>query len=206
MATTPKALTQALRDVAAAPSYTHLRWPFFVGFLVLPIKELDVLGDHLGAIVLYLALIFPRAIMKPPFNVDHLPLRKLLVTDLGQFIPRNDGMPGRLFVVSSALIFPAAVGCHGKGRHGCALWGIVHLRVTAEPSDERNLIHHRECLLFVLRRNHWSARSLRWRGALLVVDSDKAVCMSTVALKHCRELCLIRQGAAEAPILTTFQR
>ena len=52
------------------PPFIHLRWPFFVGFLVLAIKELDVRGDHLGAIVLYLALIFPRAIMKPPFNVE----------------------------------------------------------------------------------------------------------------------------------------
>ena len=58
-------------------SFIPLRWPFFVGFLVLPIQELDVRGDHLGAIVLYLARIFPRAIMKPPFNVDHLPLRVL---------------------------------------------------------------------------------------------------------------------------------
>jgi hypothetical protein len=41
---------------------------------------------------------------------------------------------------------------------------------------------------------------------LLVVGNDKAVCMSTVALKHRRELCLSRRGAAETPILTTFQR
>src|SRR5439155_2020074 len=112
------------------------------------IKELDFLGDNLGAIVLYLAFILPRAIMKPPFNIHHLPLPKLLVTDLGQHVLRNDGMPGRLLVVCSALIFPAAVGCHGKGRHCCALRGIVHLRVTAEPSDEGNLINHQGCLLF----------------------------------------------------------
>ena len=30
--------------------------------------------------------------------------------------------------------------------------------------------------------------------------------MSTVALKHCRALCLILRGAAEGPILTTFRR
>ena len=146
MATTPKALTQAEGSPArlGGRPFIHLRWPFFVGFLVLAIKELDFLGDHLGAIVLYLALIFPRAIMKPPFNVDHLPLRKMLVTDLCQFIPRNDGMPRRLFVVRPALIFPAAVCCHGKVRHCCALRGIVHLGVTAEPSDEHNLINHRD--------------------------------------------------------------
>jgi len=40
---------------------------------------------------------------------------------------------------------------------------------------------------------------------LLVVGNDKAVCISTVALKHCREICLILRGAAEDPILTTFQ-
>jgi len=43
-------------------------------------------------------------------------------------------------------------------------------------------------------------------GALLVVGNDKAVCMSTVALKHRRELCLTLPGAAEDPILTTFRR
>src|SRR6266513_2702192 len=75
--------------------------------------------------LLALALIFPRAIMKPPFNIHHLPLRKLRVTVLSQHVPRNDGMPGRLVVVSSALIFPVAFGCHGKGRHGCAVRGIV---------------------------------------------------------------------------------
>ena len=53
------------------------------GFLALAIKEPDFLGNNLGAIVLYLALIFPNAIMKPPFNIHHAPLRELLVTDLG---------------------------------------------------------------------------------------------------------------------------
>src|SRR6266498_4035369 len=93
--------------------FLHLHRSCFAGLLALAIKELDFLGDHLGAQVLYLALIFPSAIMKPPFNIHHLPLRKLLITALGQHVPRDDGMPGRLFVVSSALIFPAAFGCHG---------------------------------------------------------------------------------------------
>jgi hypothetical protein len=41
---------------------------------------------------------------------------------------------------------------------------------------------------------------------LLVVGNDTAVCMSTVALNHRRELCLTLRGAAENPILTPFQR
>jgi hypothetical protein len=101
--------------IVAAPLYRLL----VAAFLAPAIKELDLLGDRFGAIMFYLVLILPIAIIKPSFNGDHPPLRKILVTDLGQLTPCHDGMPGRLFMVSSALIFPAAICSYGKGRHGC---------------------------------------------------------------------------------------
>jgi hypothetical protein len=65
VATTPKALTQAEGNPArlGGRPFIPLRWPCFVGFLVLALKELDFLSDHLGARMLHVAVHSHAALM-----------------------------------------------------------------------------------------------------------------------------------------------
>src|SRR5664279_5116288 len=106
------------------------------------IQELDPVDvDEIPIVLRARLFVVPRLRTLPAFEINAGAFVKVFAGDLCQAIEGFYGKPLRMFLRFAAPVLPSFSGGDGELCDGRTLLAVLHLRITAEISDQQNLLH-----------------------------------------------------------------
>src|ERR1039457_3985491 len=106
------------------------------------IQELDSVDvDEIPEVLGTRLFVVPRLGALPTLHVYAGSFAEVFADDLRTATEGLHGKPLRVFLQFAALVLPSFRSGDGELRDGRSLLAILHLRITAEISDQQNLLH-----------------------------------------------------------------
>src|SRR5271166_4411444 len=106
------------------------------------IQEFDPVGvDEIPVVLGSRLFVVPRLRALPAFEINAGAFVKVFAGDLCQATEGLHGKPFRVFLRCAVFVLPSFRGGDGKLRYGRSLLAVLNFRITAEISDQQNLLH-----------------------------------------------------------------
>src|SRR5271157_326072 len=106
------------------------------------IQELDSVDvDEIPVLLCARLFVVPRLRALPAFEINAGTFVQVLADDLCPPTESLHTKPLRVFLRFAVFVLPSFRGGDGELRDGRSLLAVLHLRITAEISDQQNLLH-----------------------------------------------------------------
>src|SRR5208283_4151794 len=106
------------------------------------IQELDPVDvDEISVVFGTRLFVVPRFRALPAFEINAGTFVQVFADDLCQAVEGFHSKPLRVFLQFAALVLPSFRSGDGELGDGRSLLAVLHIRITAEISDQQNLLH-----------------------------------------------------------------